>query len=153
TDLPDRQLFNDRLRQAMIDGNRTGHMVAVMLLDLDRFKTINDSLGHDAGDSLLRQVGQRVGTRLRAGATVAGLGGDEFTILVRDLKDVQNAADVGKDILATLESPFQVSGRELFITASLGISLFPLDDREIDALLKNAEAAMYNAKQEGRNNY
>jgi len=153
TDLPTRLLYTDRLKQAIIDAANHRRLVAVMLVDLDRFKTINDTLGHDAGDLLLRQVAQRLATTVQAGDTVGRTGGDEFTIIQRDLENVQQAADMAQKILTTLEKPFRLQGRNYYVGASIGISVFPLDDENVDSLLKNAETAMYKAKQEGRKNY
>ncbi|MCI0605058.1 EAL domain-containing protein [bacterium] len=153
TDLPTRLLYTDRLKQAMIDASNHAKIVAVMLVDLDRFKTINDTLGHDAGDLLLRQVAQRLATTVQAGDTVGRTAGDEFTIILRDLENVQQAADMAQKILTTFEKPFRLEHQNFYIGASIGITLYPLDDHNIDSLFKNAETAMYKAKQEGRNNY
>jgi diguanylate cyclase (GGDEF)-like protein/PAS domain S-box-containing protein len=153
TDLPTRLLYTDRLKQAIIDAANHRRLVAVMLVDLDRFKTINDTLGHDAGDLLLRQVAQRLATTVQAGDTVGRTGGDEFTIILRDMENVQQAADMAQKILTTLEKPFRLQGRNYYIGASIGISVYPLDDENVDSLLKNAETAMYKAKHEGRKNY
>jgi len=153
TDLPTRLLYTDRLKQAMIDATNHGRLVAVMLLDLDRFKTINDTLGHDAGDFMLRQVAQRLATTVQAGDTVGRTGGDEFTIILRDMENVQQAADMAQKILTTLQKPFRVERQDFYVGASIGISVFPLDDDNMDSLFKNAETAMYKAKHEGRKNY
>jgi diguanylate cyclase (GGDEF)-like protein/PAS domain S-box-containing protein len=153
TDLPTRLLYSDRLKQAVIDASNHGRVVAVMLLDLDRFKTINDTLGHDAGDVLLRHVAQRLATTVQAGDTVGRTAGDEFTIILRDLENVQQAADMAQKILRTFDKPFRLGGQNFYVAASIGITLYPLDDNNIDGLFKNAETAMYKAKQEGRNNY
>jgi diguanylate cyclase (GGDEF)-like protein/PAS domain S-box-containing protein len=153
TDLPTRLLYTDRLKQAIIDAGNHRRLVAVMLVDLDRFKTINDTLGHDAGDLLLRQVAQRLATTVQAGDTVGRTGGDEFTIIQRDLENVQQAADMAQKILTGMEKPFRLQGRNYYIGASIGISVYPLDDENVDSLLKNAETAMYKAKHEGRKNY
>ena len=150
---PTRLLYSDRLKQAMIDGSNHGKMVAVMLVDLDRFKTINDTLGHDAGDLLLRQVAQRLATTVHSGDTVGRTAGDEFTIILRDLENVQQAADMAQKILTTFEKPFRLEHQNFYVGASIGITLYPLDDQNMDSLIKNAETAMYKAKQEGRNNY
>lgn len=153
TDLPGRLLFSDRLRQAMIDAGKNHGIVGVMMLDLDRFKMVNDSLGHDAGNLLLRQVAQRLATGLPAGDSVGRLGGDEFTLLVRSGKELQDVADTAKKILSVFEKPFRVENQDLFMTASMGVALFPPDGSTVDALLRCAETAMYNAKGEGRNTY
>lgn len=153
TDLPSRLLFIDRLKQAMVDAEDNKRLVAVMLLDLDRFKTINETLGHEAGDSILRQAARRLATILRAGDTVARLGGDEFTFAIRNLEDVQDVGEAAKRILTVFEKPFQRATQELYVTGSMGIAIYPMDDANIDNLLKDAETAMYNAKGQGRNNF
>ena len=153
TDLPTRLLYTDRLKQATIDASNHSKLVAVMLLDLDRFKNINDTLGRDAGDLLLRQVAQRLATTVHAGDTVGRTAGDEFTIILRDLENVQQAADTAQNILTVFEKPYRLEHQNFYVGASIGITLYPLDDQNIDALFKNAETAMYKAKQEGRNNY
>ena len=153
TDLPTRLLYTDRLKQATIDAANHGKIVAVMLLDLDRFKNINDTLGRDAGDLLLRQVAQRLATTVHAGDSVGRTAGDEFTIILRDLENVQQAADMAQKILTVFEKPFRLEHQNFYVGASIGITLYPLDDQNIDSLFKNAETAMYKAKQEGRNNY
>lgn len=153
TDLPGRLLFSDRLRQAMIDAENDHGLVGIMMLDLDRFKMVNDSLGHDAGNQLLRQVAQRLATGLPAGDSVARLSGDEFTLLVRSRKELQDVADIAKKILTVFEKPFRVEDQDLFMTASMGVALFPPDGSNVETLLRCAETAMYNAKGEGRNTY
>lgn len=153
TDLPGRLLFADRLRQAMIDAEKDQGLAGVMMLDLDRFKMINDSLGHDAGNQLLRHVAQRLATGLHAGDSVARLSGDEFTILIRSRKELQDVADAAKKILTMFERPFHLENQDLFVTASMGVALYPADGSNVDELLRCAETAMYNAKGEGRNTY
>lgn len=153
TDLPNRELFSDRLRQAQIQARRHGRMLAVMFLDLDRFKSINDTLGHTTGDLLLRSVSERLLHCVREGDTVARLGGDEFIILLADMAQVQAAATVAKKIHDALLKGFTLSGQEFLITTSIGISLFPSDGVDADTLIKNADMAMYQAKAQGRNNY
>ena len=153
TALPNRVLFHDRLRQALLEAARHGRVVAVMFMDLDRFKNINDSMGHEAGDLLLKAVAERLSTCVREGDTVARLGGDEFTVVLTEIEQVQDAAKVAQKILQTFEQAFLIQGHQLFISASLGITLYPHDDQEIHSLLKNADTAMYHAKEQGRNNY
>jgi diguanylate cyclase (GGDEF)-like protein/PAS domain S-box-containing protein len=153
TDLPNRELFSDRLRQAQIQARRHGSMLAVMFLDLDRFKSINDTLGHTIGDLLLRSVSERLLHCVREGDTVARLGGDEFIILLADMTQAQAATTVAKKIHGALLKSFALSGQEFFITTSIGISLFPSDGADADTLIKNADLAMYQAKAQGRNNY
>lgn len=153
TGLPNRVLFNDRLQDAMIDANGKKRLVAVMFLDLDRFKTINDTLGHEAGDALLIDVAGRLKNCIRRGDTASRLGGDEFTFVLADMAHVDDVARLAQKILASLAKPFHIAGRDLFITASIGITLYPLDQDNEAGLLKNADTAMYCAKEQGRNNF
>lgn len=154
TGLPNRALLGDRLSHAMIQTRRTDQLLAVMLLDLDRFKTINDTLGHVLGDELLRAVSSRLISCLREGDTAARFGGDEFVIVLENLKHINGALTVADKILRSLTLPFSIGGRELFVTASLGITLYPFDDAdEMESLLKQADTAMYRAKDGGRNGY
>lgn len=153
TALPNRQLFNDRLRQTLIQAQREQYLVAVMFLDLDRFKNINDTLGHGVGDRLLVVVAARLKKCVRQGDTIARIGGDEFIILLPDIHDPQNADMVAKKIQAGFEKPFYVENQSFQITSSIGISLYPHDGEDIENLIKNADTAMYRAKESGRNNY
>jgi len=153
TDLPNRLLLSDRLSHEIARAQRDGKYLAVMFLDLDRFKLINDSLGHSVGDSLLQIVAKRLADSLRKSDTVARMGGDEFTILMPGLTDVRSAAKKAKKLLDTVSRPYSVGGRELYVTASIGISVYPRDGTDAEALVKNADAAMYLAKEEGRNTY
>jgi diguanylate cyclase (GGDEF)-like protein/PAS domain S-box-containing protein len=153
TGLPNRQLLRDRLRQTMFEADRSSRVAAVMLLDLDRFKFINDTLGHEAGDTLLKGVAERLTACVRHGDTVARLGGDEFTVVLANVAQVDDVAFVTKKILESFAQPFTIAGRELFVSPSIGITLYPHDDRDIDNLLKNADAAMYHAKESGRNTF
>jgi diguanylate cyclase (GGDEF)-like protein/PAS domain S-box-containing protein len=153
TGLPNRRLFHDRLSVAVAQAHRNSQHLAVLFLDLDRFKPVNDSLGHAAGDRLIQDVAERLRTCLREGDTVARLGGDEFTLLVPGVAQVVDAARVAEKVLDALRVPFLIEGRELFATASIGISLYPEDGRDADTLVKSADAAMYRAKQLGRDNY
>jgi diguanylate cyclase (GGDEF)-like protein/PAS domain S-box-containing protein len=153
TGLPNRRLFQDRLSVAIAQAHRSGQPLAVIYLDLDRFKPVNDSLGHAAGDRLIQDVAERLRTCLREGDTVARLGGDEFTLLLPGVSQVVDVARVAEKVLDTLRLPFQIEGREIFATASIGISLYPEDGRDAETLVKNADAAMYRAKQQGRDNY
>jgi diguanylate cyclase (GGDEF)-like protein len=152
TGLPNRLLFGERLGQSLLRAQRLEQPVAICLIDLDDFKRINDTLGHPAGDDLLRQVGERV-ARVAEGASVARLGGDEFAILLSDFESGEDAARVADRVLATIAEPFRIAGREVFISASIGIALFPDDATGLEGLLQNADAAMYHAKDSGRNNY
>jgi diguanylate cyclase (GGDEF)-like protein/PAS domain S-box-containing protein len=152
TGLPNRLLFTDRLAVAVAQAHRLGHAVALLFLDLDRFKLINDSLGHSIGDRLLRSVADRLRAAVREGDTVARLGGDEFTLLLPGITHPHDALRIADKILASVRQPFELSGRELYITASLGISVYPEDGLDPEALVKNADTAMYRAKDRGRDN-
>jgi diguanylate cyclase (GGDEF)-like protein/PAS domain S-box-containing protein len=154
TGLPNRLLFQSRLTHALDVAKRWQSHVAVLFFDLDRFKTINDSLGHPIGDELLSAVAHRLFGRLREEDTLARLGGDEFVILLEHIIDPSEAEIVAKDVLRLLADPFQLSsGHEVFISASIGISLYPEDGDDATQLVKNADAAMYEAKEAGRNGY
>ncbi len=153
TGLPNRALLDDRLQQAMHEADRRERLVGVLFLDLDRFKNINDSLGHLAGDELLKAVAGRLLEAVRKGDTVARLSGDEFTVVLADMAHVDDAARVARKVLEVFGRPFRVAGRELYVTASVGITLYPLDDKEPQALLRDADVAMYRAKETGRNTY
>ncbi|HWQ41716.1 MAG TPA: EAL domain-containing protein [Desulfosporosinus sp.] len=153
TDLPNRQLFIDRVHQAILQASRHKEQVAVFFLDLDGFKLVNDTLGHAAGDTLLRQVGERFKTSLRQEDTVARHGGDEFLILLPYLPSEQQAAKVAQKILDTLSAPFQLAKQEVYISASLGIALYPLDGEDPEILIQHADMAMYQVKAKGRNHY
>ena len=153
TGLPNRALFRDRLTHAMAQADRYHQILAVLFLDLDRFKAINDTLGHNVGDQLLKMAAERLRSCIRDCDTVARLGGDEFTIIVDDIVEVQDAAVVAQKILDTLSQPFNLFNHEVFISVSIGLTLYPNDDENADNLLRNADAAMYRAKEYGRNNY
>ena len=153
TDLPNRVQFIERLEQTMADADRHERLVGVVFLDLDRFKYINDSLGHGKGDILLREVAIRLNGAIRRGDTVARLSGDEFALVLADMGHVDDAVRVAQKILDVFQQPFLVAGHELFVTASLGITLYPFDDRGAEDLLRNADVAMYRAKESGKNNF
>ncbi len=153
TNLPNRVLFLERLEHAIANSPRTGRLTAVVFLDLDRFKNINDTLGHDIGDKLLIAVGDRLSSCVRDSDTVARLGGDEFTILLENVAYAEDIAPIARNLLASLATPFHVGDHELFTTASLGISIYPGDGLDARTLLKNADTAMYRAKERGRNNF
>ncbi len=153
TGLPNRLLFHDRLEQAILRAQREGSQAAILFLDLDRFKNINDSMGHAKGDMLLQQVAERLKEALRAEDTIARLGGDEFVLIVEALKSQEGVAAVAKHILALFNEPFCLEEQEVFINASIGISFYPGDGKDAQTLVRNADAAMYRAKAEGRNNY
>jgi diguanylate cyclase (GGDEF)-like protein/PAS domain S-box-containing protein len=151
TGLPNRLLFRDRVVNAIAQAQRNRRGVAVMYLDLDHFKLVNDSLGHSLGDALLSEVAARLQGCVRASDTISRLGGDEFTILLIDTSSSEAIAGVARKILQSLAHPFRVEGHELFVTASIGISIFPGDGDEVETLLKSADSAMYRAKELGRN--
>jgi diguanylate cyclase (GGDEF)-like protein/PAS domain S-box-containing protein len=153
TNLPNRLLFKDRLTVALSHANREGSRLAVLFLDLDRFKVINDSLGHNIGDQLLQAVAVRVQTCVRESDTVARLGGDEFTVLLPNLHRSDDAAPIAQKIIEAIRYPFHIEGREFYSTTSIGISLFPEDGTDAETLIKNADTAMYQAKELGRDNY
>jgi diguanylate cyclase (GGDEF)-like protein len=153
TGLPNRSLFSKLLGQSIAQAHRYDRKLAVAFLDLDRFKQINDTLGHDAGDQLLREVSIRLKSCLRDSDTVARLGGDEFVVLLTDLGDPTYAASVAQKILGVIAKPFRLIGGEFRVTASIGISAYPLDGLDEQTLTKNADIAMYQAKAEGKNNF
>lgn len=151
TGLPNRILFLDRLEQMLVQGTRSGaRTAAVMFLDLDRFKQINDTLGHEAGDQCLKEVARRLRQCVRASDTVARMGGDEFTILLPEIAEKGDVRMVAQKILDTMKTPLLLAGQEVIITTSIGISLFPRDGRDGETLLKHADAAMYRVKGGGR---
>ncbi len=153
TGLPNRFLFEDRLHQALAQAKRHDWHVAVLFIDLDRFKQINDTLGHSVGDALLQQVSRRLETCLRRTDSLARMGGDEFQLILSELRDPQDALRVSQKLLDSLKAPFHVDTYELFVTASIGISLFPRDGRDAATLLRNADSAMYRAKNQGKNSF
>jgi len=153
TNLPNRLLFNDRLTLAVAQAHRHNQRLAVLFLDLDRFKIINDSLGHSVGDELLRQVAERIQEHVREGDTVARLGGDEFTLLVPGITAEEDAAKIARKICEAIHDPFWIDGRELFVTTSVGVSVYPSDGHDSETLVRNADSAMYRAKEQGRDNY
>jgi diguanylate cyclase (GGDEF)-like protein/PAS domain S-box-containing protein len=153
TDVANRTLLSDRLDQAMLRAKRGGTTVAVLYIDLDRFKHINDSLGHAVGDELLRSVAQRLQACVRSSDTVSRHGGDEFIVLLADVVQPHDAAMCAEKIIAALEEPHRIAGHDLRISASIGIAIFPGDAGDADMLMRNADFAMYQAKYSGRNNY
>lgn len=165
TSLPNRILFKDRLYQSLVMAKRHQRLLAILFLDLDNFKRINDTLGHHAGDELLKQVADRLSNYIRKSdsisrystdefsAVVARLGGDEFTILLTEIAQVHDTIKVAQRILDAIAQPFDIEGQEVFITTSIGIAIYPIDGEDVDSLLKNCDTAMYHAKNEGRNNY
>ena len=152
TGLPNRALLQDRLKRAMSRADRGQTLLAVMFLDLDQFKEINDSLGHAVGDAVLKEIALRLESCLRATDTVARLGGDEFTILLEDVRSAEEISRVADKLLRAIAERADVAGHELHLSTSIGVTVYPLDDHDADTLLRNADLAMYHAKQEGRNN-
>ena len=152
TGLPNRSLFMEHLRQSLRLAHRDGHRVAICLLDLDEFKKINDTLGHNAGDQLLKVVAQRLTERLRGG-TVARIGGDEFAFCLTNFSGVDSPARVAQGLLSEITRPYTLRNQEVFITASVGIAIYPADGQALETIVKNADTAMYHAKREGRSTY
>ena len=153
TKLPNRLLFSDRLHKAIQKATRDKTELALFFIDLDRFKQINDSLGHQMGDKVLIEVSNRLKNSMREGDSLARLGGDEFTVLMEGLRRSEDASTLAKKIIDTIIEPMEFDGHKLYLSASIGISLFPNDDRDLDKLLMYADSAMYKAKDEGRNNF
>ncbi|NML61905.1 EAL domain-containing protein [Massilia sp. RP-1-19] len=153
TGLPNRLLFHDRLQHALQRAGRVDEQLAVLFIDLDRFKNVNDTLGHHVGDELLIQVAGALSERLREGDTLARLGGDEFIVLLENVDGAFGAGLVAEKLMSMFEQPFIVSDYELFVTGSVGISMFPHDATDLNMLIRNADVAMYQAKARGRNGY
>ncbi len=152
TGLPSRTLFQDRLAQALTNSHRHGNRLGVLFIDLDNFKNINDSLGHHAGDILLKQVAARFSTCMREGDTVARLGGDEFVVILGSIASEDDAWMVSQKILKLMTKPITIEGHELIVTCSIGIALYPKDGEDVKTLLQSADGALYLAKSKGRNN-
>lgn len=152
TSLPNRSLFYDRINHGIARAQRASSKLALMLLDVDRFKNINDSLGHDSGDLLLKAIAGRLNDGVRDMDTVARLGGDEFVVLLEGVHDLEDVRFVANKLLAQLSRPMEIAGHDISITASIGISVYPTDGEDTDELLKNADIAMYKAKEAGKNN-
>jgi diguanylate cyclase (GGDEF)-like protein len=153
TGLPNRSLFRGRLEQSIHRAARHGAQIALLFLDLDRFKIVNDTLGHPIGDALLKQVATRLSEGVRASDTLARLGGDEFVVIFEDVRGPNEAAALARRLLDLFTQPFDVAGRELFLSLSIGISLYPLDGPDMDTLIRHADIAMYRAKSSGRNDF
>jgi diguanylate cyclase (GGDEF)-like protein/PAS domain S-box-containing protein len=153
TGLPNRRMFRDRLEQEIKKSDRTGLTLAVLFLDLDNFKEVNDTMGHDKGDRLLKDVTKRLRDCVRETDTIARLGGDEFVILLSEMNDLGSLERIAKNILLSTAQPFQLDIEPVYITVSIGITLYPIDAHAFDDLMKNADQAMYAAKAEGRNRY
>ena len=153
TGLANRRLFTDRMGQSIIAARRRGTKAALLFLDLDHFKRINDTLGHDAGDQLLLIIAERLKSCVRAQDTVARLGGDEFTVLLNDIHDSKSITNIAKHILACLKDPIMLGKHEVIISTSIGITVAPDDSQEVDILMKNVDLALYRAKDRGRDGY
>lgn len=153
TELPNRILLKDRLEHAIKITHKDKQKLAVLFLDLDRFKNVNDSLGHPIGDTLLQLTAKRITSLVRAEDTVARLGGDEFVIIMEQIHEAQDAASLAQKLIAGFQQPFTVENHELHLSISLGICIYPTDGEDCDTLIKHADAAMYQAKKEGRNDY
>ena len=153
TDLPNRLLFQDRLKLAIRRAHRMGHGVAVLFLDLDGFKAVNDTLGHPMGDKLLQTVARRLSDCVRDVDTVARLGGDEFIVILENVQEPEDVEQIARKILGALREPIAIDGHEASVTASIGVSLFPEDAENTAELVSNADAAMYRAKDDGRDTY
>ena len=150
-DLPNRMLFFDRLRQSLSRSKRNQKLVAVMFLDLDGFKAVNDRFGHSAGDILLQQVSVRISSILRESDTLARIGGDEFTLIINDINNIESISNIAIKILSVIQEPFSYENTEFTMSASIGISLFPSNSENINMLVRHADIAMYKAKDEGKN--
>jgi diguanylate cyclase (GGDEF)-like protein len=153
TGIPNRQYFNDQLSRATARARREGRKVALLFLDLDGFKVVNDTLGHDAGDSLLREVAARLRASVRAGDVLARLGGDEFAVLLEGMNGPREVEALAKGLLKVIAEPCQIEGRQVVVTTSIGITMYPNDHSDTQTLMKNADIAMYQAKDKGRNNF
>src|ERR1019366_7145753 len=153
TNLPNRKLFTDRLTHSLSRARRSGKPLAVMFVDLDHFKSINDTLGHEAGDELLLEMSRRLRANIRDDDTVARLGGDEFTIILAELRHPEDAVSVAEKLIQAIEQPLTIAGNSIEVSASIGIALFPDDGADAESLLRNADSAMYRAKESGRNTY
>jgi diguanylate cyclase (GGDEF)-like protein len=153
TGLPNRKLFSDRLGIALIHAQRNQKKVGIAMLDLDNFKDVNDTLGHDAGDILLKAAAMRLSAELRKVDTVARFGGDEFVLILPDLKVIEDAIPVAQKIVDSFRKSFLIDTNQLIVTMSIGIAVYPNDGTDEAMLLKNADIAMYQAKQAGRDRY
>ena len=153
TGMPNRNLFQDRLKHAMAQAERNNNQVALLYLDLDHFKAVNDALGHHAGDKLIVEAADRIRRNIREGDTAARLGGDEFTIVIEQFENNAQLAIVAEHVLSALNKSYQIDIHEVFVSASMGITFYPKDGRDVETLLKNADSAMYLAKEQGRNTY
>jgi diguanylate cyclase (GGDEF)-like protein len=153
TGLPNRLLVSDRLNMAIARAKRHRQYLAVLMLDLDKFKDVNDTLGHHMGDRLLQDVGERLMGFLRKGDTIARMGGDEFLILLPEIKKIDDSIMIARKVVDAFQSPFIIDGHEIHITTSVGIAIYPDSSEDADTLVKHADIAMYKVKDSGRNNY
>ena len=153
TGVPNRQYFQDQLSRATARARRSGTKVALFFLDLDQFKIVNDTLGHLAGDKLLREAAQRLSRTIRSGDVLARLGGDEFAVMAEGMVTARDTEAIAQGLLRAIDAPFDVDGREVVITTSIGVTLYPNDHSDTTMLVKNADIAMYQAKEQGRNNF
>jgi diguanylate cyclase (GGDEF)-like protein len=153
TGLPNRTLFNDRFDHALAHASRYQHKLALLVMDLDHFKEVNDSLGHAAGDNLLKEIANRLATIMRKIDTVSRMGGDEFLLLLAEITGEEDASAVAQKVLEAIRQPVVLLGKELKVTASIGIALYPDDGSNLDSLLSNADDAMYQVKRAGRNGF
>ena len=153
TELPNREMFNELLRHAIEAARRHQRQFAVLFIDLDRFKIINDSLGHDAGDMLLVEIADRLRGALRSSDVVARLGGDEFVVILEETAERDDVERIARNLLSVLSEPLQLSGHECHTTASIGIAMYPSDGSDVQTLTKNADMAMYLAKEDGKNGF
>lgn len=153
TNLPNRLLFNDRFSLELAHAHRNKQMIAIMFLDLDRFKIINDTLGHNMGDRFLKIVAERLKSLLREADTVSRFGGDEFTLLLPQIHQMEDVVKIAQRIIETIRQPWILQGIEFHITVSIGVAVYPRDGDDIETLLKNADTAMYRVKEGGKNNY
>ncbi len=153
TGIPNRQFFNDQLTRATARARRDGRKVTLLFLDLDAFKVVNDTLGHDAGDRLLKEVADRIRRAVRTGDIVARLGGDEFAVMLEGLSSPRDVETLASGLLEVIAQPYHIADRQLTITTSIGITMYPNDNSDTQMLLKNADIAMYQAKEYGRNNF
>lgn len=153
TELPNRRLFSDRLGQSLARNQRSGEVLAVLSLDIDNFKSVNNSYGHRVGDQTLKVISERIANRIRTSDTAAHFSGDGFNILLPKINRAENAAKVAQELLEAMAVPIPIEGQQLFLTASIGIALFPLDGEDIPTLMKNADLALHRAKALGRNSY